>query len=242
MHDSLDCFRHGALALTRRQFDEAERWARVGLAVDEDDGQLWQLLGVALWSRGERDPAREALESASVLVPLCPLATCALADCYYRLGKVEPARACLMHLARPGRCPVELLPRVASGLGAIGEDAVALEVCRRIVDHDPAHHSAHFGIAYYLARLDGPAEDVIESLRRAHSLAPDRLPYRLNLAWALACVGKWGESAELLAELSAGTVRCPFWLARMETVFVSAGDRERASICRAQLTVLLSFA
>lgn len=237
-----DCFHLGAAALSTHSFDQAESWARRGLAVDENDGHLWQLLGVALSMRSQVRPACEALETASVLSPLCPLAACTLAKCYLQLGHLDLARTCLLHLAGPGRCPLPLLPRVAAGLGAVGEDAVALEVCRQIISESPEHHAAHFGVAYYLGRLGGAVEEVIASLRRASALSPGMTSYRLNLAWVLACAGHTGEASALLGVIDPAEVSCPFWLSRMADIFAAAGNRERAGDCRQLLAVMVSFA
>jgi Flp pilus assembly protein TadD len=59
------------LELHRRgDFVRAEELAREGLREDPENGTLWQLDGLMRRGRGDFDGARDALETASLLVPL----------------------------------------------------------------------------------------------------------------------------------------------------------------------------
>jgi tetratricopeptide repeat protein len=108
---------------------EAVRLAERAVECHPEDGDLWQFLGQVRHRLGKLAGAQSALETASLLVPLEPPARRALADCYARTG--HPSSAA--DLYRDARCPTDLLPSVASGLGGLGEYGAALEVCRELI-------------------------------------------------------------------------------------------------------------
>jgi tetratricopeptide (TPR) repeat protein len=148
------------------QYAEAADLARQALQESPDDGRLWQLYGTARCNLQDFDSAREALENASALIALHPLAQYALATCYHRMGQPDLARVTYEHLAE-AVVNTGLLSALAARLGALDESAAALKVCRRITDLDPAHHQAFFGIAFYLCRLGFSSEALIPHLAMA---------------------------------------------------------------------------
>ncbi len=219
------------------EFAEAADQARDYLRESPDHGGLWQLYGTALCSLRDYPAACDALERASALVPLHPLAQYALATCYFQMDLPDLACVIYEHLARTV-VNTGMLSAMAARLGALGRHEAALEVCRRITGLDPAHHQAFFGIAFYLCRLGFPPEALIPHLAMAMDLAPDVPHYRLNLAFAWADIGCHREAAELLAPVPPAAVRCPCQLERMRAVFERAGDGERARACQERLAAL----
>ena len=218
----------------RGRFSQAETLARVGLREFPKDGHLWQLLGLFRQRAGDFAGASEALETASLLMPLAPSARCTLADCHARLGRVELARQFYRHLAGDDACPTALLPAVASGLGSVGEDATALDVCRELSRREPTRHEAFFGMAFYMRRLGHPVEALIPVVTRAHDLAPEIVTYRVLLASLLATTGEHQEAYELLHDVPSESVQCAGCLRRMMAVFRLAGDDARSRDCREQ--------
>jgi tetratricopeptide (TPR) repeat protein len=219
------------------RYAEAAGRARQALAESPDDGRIWQIYGATLCNQKEYGEAREALERASVLVPLHPLAQYALGACYARLGQPDLAAVMYEHLAGVvGN--TRLLASLAARLGALDRTASALNVCRRIVSLDPMHHAAHFGIAYYLCRLGVEPRALIPHLTRAVELAPDALHYRVNLAFAQAESGCLEDAAGSLEPVSPEAVGCPMWLARMRDILHQAGRSERARACSERLVAL----
>ncbi len=218
----------------RGRFSQAETLARVGLREFPKDGHLWQLLGLFRQRAGDFAGASEALETASLLMPLAPSARCTLADCHARLGRVELARQFYRHLAGDDACPTALLPAVASGLGSVGEDATALDVCRELSRREPTRHEAFFGMAFYMRRLGHPVEALIPVVTRAHDLAPEIVTYRVLLASLLATTGEHQEAYELLRDVPSESVQCAGCLRRMMAVFRLAGDDARSRDCREQ--------
>ena len=234
MNPARDIFDRCLEHFHRGRFPQAERLARAGLREFPEDGLLWQLLGMFRQRAGDFVSASEALETASLLVPLDPSVRCALADCHARLGRAELARQLYRLLAGDGACPTALLPAVASGLGSVGEDATALDVCRELSRREPTRHEAFFGMAFYMRRLGHPVESLIPVVTHAHDLAPEIVTYRVFLASLLATTGKHQEAYELLRDVPPESVRCSGCLRRMMAVFRLAGDDARARDCREQ--------
>jgi tetratricopeptide (TPR) repeat protein len=213
-------------------YAEAAAAASEALREFPDDGHLWQLYGTARCSLNDYPAAREALELASVLVPLHPLARIALARSYARLGQEELALTIYEYLVEAGSCPTGLLPTVAVDLNGLGEYRLALKACETLTDRDPAHHQAHFGTAYYLGRLGAPPEALIPPLAMAMDLAPHVLHYRLNLAFVLAEAGRPDEAHALLTAVDLERVLpCGCWLRRIRRICEQVGDSARAWVC-----------
>ncbi len=229
-------FYNRALAFFHQErSDEAITVAAVGLEQFPENGPLWQILGLAHWQQRQYEEAQAALETATCLVPLMPLAELALASLYVREGKKELAKVMYVNLARPGRCPVELLPKVASGLGHIQEYFLALQVCEKLTGENPSHHGAWFGIAFYRSRLDYPPSELIVPLSMAMDLAPHILTYRLNLACVWVDLGRYGNAYDLLKTVSIEQINHPCWLRKMTAVFEHFEDLDRCLACIQQM-------
>jgi hypothetical protein len=122
---------------------------------------------------------------------------------------------------------VPLLPRVARGLGELGEHALALEVCERLAALRPCHHAAIFGVAYYRSALGHSPEQVLPLLRRAFEMAPDVVTYRVSLASVFATLGRLTAAYELVRDVPPGAVTCRACVERLLLAFREAGDGQR---------------
>lgn len=216
----------------RGMLAEADGLLDAALDNSPDDGDLWQIRGQIRRRQGDFGGAREALETATLLVPLNPQARCTLAECYARTGQEALAGVIYRGLARDARCPTELLPAVASGLGSLGDDSSALAACREILRRDPSRHEAHFGAAYYLRRLGHPDVAILAALTQAFELAPGVPLYRVTLASVLSRIGEHDEAYDLLRGVDPRTIGCRCCLGRMMTVFLRVGDLARFGACR----------
>jgi len=214
--------------------DEASELAARCVEEAPDDGRLWQFLGLLRHRQGDYAGACDALETASLLVPIEPASRCALADCHARAGRDGLAGDLYRQLGRDERCPTSLLPAVAAGLGNLGQNEAALAACRKIVRRDPEHHHAHFGIAFYLRRLGRPAPAILAAVARAHELAPQVVLYRMTLAVLLDQAGRRDEACDLLRSLDPSTIACRRCLHRAMAIFQDAGDWSRFEAFRAQ--------
>lgn len=232
-HDQAVMSRSAELAMAGR-LAEAERFVESAVRSDPEDGNLWRAVGHFRHRVGNFDGARDAFETASLLVPLDPATRRALAECFARTGHLELASDGYRSLATDPACPSELLPAVAAGLGQIGEFGPALGVCLEMARRDPGLAEAHFGVAYYLRRLGRPAEVVLPIVARAHELSPDVPLYRVSLATLLDHVGRREEACELLCDLDLDSVSCRGCLRRMTTIFLAAGEDRRGEICRSR--------
>ena len=222
----------------QHQFAEANERARLGLEQFPEDGLLWQLHGNACWFLRDYETARSALETASALVPLQPLARCALAGSYAHTGEPLFAKETYVELLQDERCPAALLPRIAVGLGQLGEWWLALQTCRKLARLQPNHHAALFGLAYYMARLEYPSECYLRHLLRAHQLAPELLTYRVNLACLLAGMGQQEQAYELVRQVPAERIGCACWVRRIAAIAEQAGDETLQRVYEERLAQL----
>jgi len=202
------------------QSDEAVRLVEGVVQQHQDDGYVWQLLGLLRHRTRDMKGAQGALETSSLLVPLKPSARCALADCYARTGHQDLAVDLYNDLAADARCPTELLGTIASGLGALGQHEFALEVCRTLVRREPDCPEGHFGIAYYLRRLGASIAVALPSATRAQELAPQDPLYTVALASMFAHLGRHEEARDLLRDLDPTTVTCRCCLQRMSAILL----------------------
>lgn len=209
-------------------FARAVELCRDALRARPDDGDLWQLCGAAYWELGLVEDAQEALETASCLKPLNPLAQCALAEVYTRTNQVESAKAICANLAGRDDCPVPLMPRVARGLGRLGEYRLALTVCERLVALRPCHHAALFGVAFYRSALGARPEEILPYVAAAHELAPQVCSYRVSLASVLALLGRCQDAYDIVRDVPAEEVHCPDCVRRLVPVFRRVRDRDGA--------------
>jgi len=213
----------------RDKYDEGDMTAALNLACeglkrDEFHPGLLEVTGLAAYHLGEMSAALEKLEAASAVSPLSASAQVALADLYANFGKPLSARAILDFLIEPERCPTPQLPDVARIYGRLRAYREALRVCRRLVRLRSWYHPAHYGIAFYLAKLGRPLTQRIRYLREAHSLAPTAITYRIALAGALASLSSFEEACELIGEVPASAITCPCCVRRFHEAAQVVGD------------------
>jgi len=226
-----ELFQIGLALIRQGDYQPAAELASSAVLDFPDDGNLWELRGVALHHLGEHSAARSALETASLLQPIDVGARYCLAGCYAATGLYDLAVFVYQMVAEDGRAPLWLLPNIASKLGQLNEHQAALGVCRLILLRDDSRHEAHFGIAFYLRRLGAPLEAVVEATTRAHELAPQVPLYRVVLASLLHEMDQTEEAYDLLRQLPPESIACPCSLRRMMLVFDAVSDHERTQAC-----------
>jgi Flp pilus assembly protein TadD len=214
------------------ELDEAGDLAEQALALEGENGLLWRFVGLLRHRAGDFTGARDALETAQVLVPFDPSTSCILAETLARTGHTGPALEVYRDLATDERSPDKLLPAIAAGLGYLGEFGLALDACLELIRRLPEHPEAHFGAAFYVRRLGRPPEAALPYVARAFELAPEVPLYRISLATLLDHAGRRDEAYELLRYIDLDGVSCRCCLRRMTTIFLAAGDADRSSACR----------
>jgi tetratricopeptide (TPR) repeat protein len=204
----------------------------------DDDGQLWELLGIVAFARDDLDRSQSALEEASIRVPLSPRGQITLARCYDNNGLRESAAAIYRHLATLVAVETELLESLAAGLGRYGECELALAVCREASRRMPECTAALMGIAHYMRRLRYDVQEVLPVMFQAHHLAPENCELRISLAWMLYETGLANDAAALLEPVPCAEFSCIRCLTLMQHIFDAVGNEEDADVCRHRLMVL----
>lgn len=198
---------------------------RAALNVNPEDGAMWMHLGELLHRLQDFGEARDALETASMLVPLSVDAQLALADCYCRLGDRDLAVFLYDAITANSSLAGEVLARVASALGSMNEHERALSVCRTLTSREPDCHEAYFGQAFYLRKLGAPFPDVEPLLLKAFELSPSMPLYRITLAALYAFLGRRQEAYDLLVDVEPSAVGCRCCITRVMSILSLHGDR-----------------
>lgn len=214
--------------LAAGEWRAASAAAEAGLRHAPDHGGLHEVAGVAAYEQEEFSTSLFHLESATTFTPLGVDSQLLLADLYLRFAQMGAARAVLEFLADGDRCPTPMLADLAKALGRAGRPDVALGVCQRLTAVRPSYHPAWFGVAYYLGQLGRPAGQLEFPLRKAFELAPQALPYRLNLAAVYADIGRLAEAYRLVSGVPVEVVGCRCQCRRFATACEAAGDNDRA--------------
>ncbi len=221
---------------------EANDWERCGHALRlallrfPDDGRFIQWQGLVWHAQGAFSAACRALETAALLIPLSIGAQIAWADAHLAAGRRDDAQTILQFLAaRIDDIASPHLPRLAAGLGRVGEYALALDVCREASLREPEDDEACFGMAFFMNKLGYPVECVLPLLRRALALEPERPAYRLSVGVVCARLGQSDEAYELLCGIDPRQVTCMSCLQIMSRLFdkFDDGPRRDAALGRA---------
>jgi thioredoxin-like negative regulator of GroEL len=205
---------------------------------NNDDGRLWEQLGILELARHQQEAALWALEMASLLRPLSHHGQMALAECYVKAGYIESANAIYRHLAAAIRLETDILEELAAGLGRVGEPELALAVCREAADRMPDSAGPLLGIVHYLRRLRRPAATVLPYLKQAFELDPSDNECRISLAWILHTCGRSEDGANLLDTVPLHELECVRSLTVMRRVFEAVADEHCATVCKYRLDAI----
>ena len=197
-----------------------------------DQGELWLLLATILHSQAEWETALQAIETASVLIPLTIGGQLVLADCYSHLKKHELALVGYQHLLKRSALPIDYYAGLYAGFKRAGKLDLALASCRKAVELSPENDEAYFGMAHCMSGLAFPPRQITTILRKAVELAPDKPQYRISLAIQLSLTKRRSEGYEILATKSADileTVNCACVARQLLELCAWAKDEQRCS-------------
>ena len=179
---------------------------RVGPPVRARRRQLWRVVGHFRHRIGNYDGARDAFETASLLVPLDAPTRRVLADASPgpatlslqapSIGAWPPIRLARATCFPPSR-PGSARSGNSAGHGGLPGDGPTRS----------GIPEAHFGVAYYLRRLGRSAEVVLPIVARAHELSPE-VPLLPGLARDAARSRR--PAQRRLANSSATSISIPF--------------------------------
>jgi len=229
---------HARSAFEHNHFDRAARIVSNALRADQHDGRAWELRGLIHHALGQYTQAVSALESASLFVVLKPAASVCLGQCYGRIGRTTLSRELLSPLITDSRMSPELLLQIATGLDAADDPRLALAAARRATERDPYLAQGYYDMGYYAARSGHPPRIVEFLARRALSLEPHHLGYRLGLVTFLLKGNRPDEAYGLVSKLTneeIEQVRCRCCLERVVEMFEVRGDYRRAILGRQQI-------
>jgi tetratricopeptide (TPR) repeat protein len=221
--------------------DRAMELMRSRLRKVRDDGRAWEMLGLLQYERVRFRTAVSSLERASLLVPLRPAGRVCLAHAYGRIGRRQLSKDLLVALIKDHSLSSELLLQVASGLESIDQPYYAMQACREVSQRDPECAQAFYDMGYYAARC-GQSSQVVEYLaRKAISLDPGRVNYRVGLASLLLKQERRDDAIQLVCSFSneqIADIACANCLRRVASLYEASGDYRRAILCHQRLLQL----
>lgn len=226
------------LHLKNGEMDQAMRLAQSGLSQWPEDPRLLEIRGIGQAVAHQIDAATASLEEAALLGPLSFDGQLALAACYFTLNHLGSAACIVEHLASRPDVPGPLRAGLAVGLDRIGKPQRALEVAQSAILSTPHDEALWFFISRLMTKLDYPDEPILEAMRHAFELAPDRVFYRIDLAILLSHTGRLAEGYRLLIAVPLADlleVHCPPRLLNLAVLFHQVGDVVRAVACQSRL-------
>lgn len=220
------------------RWEAARDAARRAVAMDLNDGRGWELLGLAYRELKQPMKTADAIERASLTHVIQPLASLCLAEAYGLLGRRQLARQLYLMVAEGQRQAPETLLLVATGLDAIDQVRLALDVCQMAQAIEPCSGQAAYDRGYYAFRC-GLSRPVVESCaRRAVELEPDNTVFRVGLASLLMRYGDWDRASSLVADftpLQIGEIACLCCVERVAELYRFAQDARRWEWCQARI-------
>jgi tetratricopeptide (TPR) repeat protein len=165
------------------------------LAVDPNQVDALNLMGVVMQAAGDLEMAEHLIKTASELAPdyFAPFVN--LGNVLQAAGRLDEAIEAFRRAMKLDPKSVETLNNLASALNAVGNSAEALDAAERALKMLPAFPEALINKGNALLGL-GRAEDAVESYRKALKLAPEHGNALYNLANAYMDLDAFAEAVE----------------------------------------------
>lgn len=228
-------------AFERGELEDALRFIKSYLKETNECGRGWELLGLIQGTRGRYAISVSALERASLYVPLKPIARVCLGYGYGKIGRQELSRDLLCDLIDSPQMTVDLLLQIATALDSIDQPGDSMRACRVATENDPTNAQSFYDMGHYAARCGYPA-NIVESLaRKAISLDPENVCYRIGLAGMLIKQERNEEAFRFVSGLTPGQINeitCACCLQKIVRLYEAQHDYRRVILCQQQLLEL----
>jgi tetratricopeptide (TPR) repeat protein len=226
------------LTLARQgRFAQAAQAAEAALARGRNDAPMLALAGAIALQTGDWPRAVEHLAAALALAPEDPVVRRNLAQAYHHVGNY----AALLPLAEAPygerNASLQLAGLAGHAAQNLGLHEQALPHYRLILARQPQDWACWNNLGNSLRALGQKAE-AVEALRRAHGLAPDARPIRLNLAHALIDMAAYDEAEALLSGMIAQDGQDPHPHFARYSLLLAQGREEEAFLAVSQAASL----
>ncbi len=229
------------VAFESGDLEDALRSVKSYLKTANECGRGWELLGLIQGTRGRYAISVSALERASLYVPLKPIARVCLGYGYGKIGRKELSRDLLSDLIDCPQMTTDLLLQTATALDAIDYPGDSMRACRVATEKDPTNAQSFYDMGHYAARCGYPA-NIIESLaRKAISLDPENVCFRIGLAGMLIKQDRDEEAFQFVSCLTPGQINeitCACCLRKIVKLYEAQHDYRRVVLCQQQLLEL----
>jgi tetratricopeptide (TPR) repeat protein len=200
-----------------------------------DNGHAWQLRGLAHFALGDYERAVDALEHASMLIPLTTLAQTRLAACYLHVRRPQVAAVIYRHLAQVEMLAEELVECIADGLIRVRDYQSALQFCLEHLRQFRGNHRLLMSTAEVTRRLGFGSDEVLPFAYQAHRLQPENVSYLILFAQLLVDAGRVREAGNALATIELDRLQCVASLQRLRLLFQRMDDDAGKEHCQARL-------
>ena len=216
-------------------FAEALRHLNTLTTEVEDNGRAWELMGLVHFELANYQQSLDALERASLLVPLSVEAQCRLAECYMTSRRREVAAVIYAHLATLDVGLEELAELIGIGLKKIGQFDLALGFCLHHLGRFSSNHKLLFIVTESMRRLEYDNDVITPIACQVYRLQPDNVTYRVRFARHLLVARRNSEAVNLLQSVDLNALQCIPSLQRLRMLFEQLGEHDSSQICRARL-------
>ena len=200
-----------------------------------DNGDAWQLRGLANYALGDHQQAVNALEHASLLIPLTALAQSRLAACYLFVRRPQLAAVIYQHLAKMEMLSEELVQCIADGLVKVRDYRTALSFCLEHLRQFRGNHRLLMNAADVTRRLGFDSEEILPFAYQAHRLQPENVSYLILFVQLLVDAGRLREAENALGTVELDRVQCVASLQRLRLLFQRMNDEAGTEHCQARL-------
>ncbi len=228
-------------AYERGELEDALRVIKLHLKEAGDCGRGWEQLGLIQGTRGRFAISVSALERASLFVPLKPISRVCLGYGYGKIGRTELARDLLSDLIDNDQMTTELLLQIATALDSIDQPGDAMRACRKATERDPSTAQSYYDMGHYAARCGYPAHLIEGLARKAISLDPQNVCYRIGIAGMLIKQDRKDEAYQFVSGLTLEQIQeitCECCLRKVVKLYEAQHDYRRVVLCQQRLLEL----
>ncbi|MDD3518433.1 MAG: tetratricopeptide repeat protein [Chromatiales bacterium] len=216
---------------------EAEQALRQALALDPDNADALQLLGLLAARANQLDWAEQFLQKAARLQPRRADVQSNLGNVLLSLGQIEEAIAQFRNATRIDPTNTQVWFNLGNALRAGKQPEAAVAAYRKALARQPDHLPSLVNLGHALREQD-LLEEAAQAFRQAVALAPQHLELRLDLGHVCNLLLHIDEAIEHYGAVLAVQPEHPKALVGMAAARLSRHDLDEAKrLCRAAILV-----
>ncbi len=206
---------------------DAEKVYRRVLAMDPDNPEAAQMIGVLTYQRGDKPRGKALVEEALKKSPSDYGTLLSYGVIVHYEGDNERAAQLFLQAIEANPRGDRAYHHYGYALNALGRHAEAEQALRKAVELKPGHAEAHFSLGNAL-QFQGKAKEALEAYRLALELRPNYPEALTNLGSLLLSLGEHRQAAQTYEKAIAANPRAALPYANLGTTALYAGDTAEA--------------